>query len=89
MPAIPNGKVGEWNGGLLMGISQGVLDARTGRTHALLNYANSGFHFMGEFRGMTNVSMAAVQAKGESSFFGPLLPSTFPWFAQNGADSTR
>ena len=39
---------------------------------------------MGEFRGMTNVSVAAVQAKGESSFFGPLLPSMFPWFAKNG-----
>eukprot|EP01047_Picozoa_sp_COSAG01_P042257 COSAG01_NODE_3679_length_5802_cov_347.111520_5_plen_257_part_00 len=33
---------------------------------------------------LSNLSTAAVRAKGESSFFGPLLPTTFPWFAQNG-----
>jgi hypothetical protein len=51
--AVPNGAVGEWNGGLLMGISSGLPDASAGVTHALLNYANSGFHFMGEFRGIS------------------------------------
>lgn len=30
------------------------------------------------------MSTAAVRAKGEAEFFGPLLPSRWPWFAQHG-----
>ena len=36
------------------------------------------------YRGLRNLSTAAVRAKGEGEFFGPLLPSCWPWFSRHG-----
>jgi hypothetical protein len=82
-PMVPNGAIGEWDGGLLMGIGPGVNDG-AGRTHSLLLFADSGAHFMFVFRSLTNLSTASVRAKGESEFFGHLLPSRWHWFSKNG-----
>lgn len=56
------------------------------RTHALLEFAQSGPHFSFVWRTSSadNLTVPAVRAKGESEFFGPLLPTQWQWFAQNG-----
>ena len=82
--AIPNGDLGSWNGGLLMGAGPPIVVGD--RTHALLEFAQSGPHFSFVWRTSSgdNLTVPAVRAKGESEFFGPLLPTQWQWFAHNG-----
>jgi hypothetical protein len=82
--ALPNGELGSWNGGLLMGTAPPIVVGP--RTHSLLEFAQSGPHFSFIWRtvGLANLTTAAVQAKGEAEFFGPLLPSQWKWFAAHG-----
>jgi hypothetical protein len=80
--AIPLGELGtDWNGGLLMGTSQPIVAGSY--TYALLEYVNNAPHFAFVFRGMSNMTTAAVQARAETEFFGKLLPTQWPWFQRN------
>jgi hypothetical protein len=80
--AIPVGVLGrDWNGGLIMGTSPPIVAGP--HTYALLEYVNNAPHFAFVFRGKSNLTTAAVQAIGEKEFFGPLLPSQWPWFKRN------
>jgi hypothetical protein len=80
--AIPAGVLGrDWNGGLIMGTSPPIVTGA--HTYALLEYVNNSPHFAFVFRGKSNLTTAAVQAMGEKEFFGPLLPSQWPWFKRN------
>lgn len=70
--AIANGRVDEWNGGILMGlepVDMAGTEAHGGGgaqwTDALLPYADSGAHFMFGMRELANFTAEAVQAWGE------------------------
>ena len=82
--ALPNGKLGAWNGGLLMGVAPPIVVGSW--TYSLLDFAQSGPHFSFVYRNtpVVNLTTAAVRAKGEAEFFGPLLPTRWKWFAENG-----
>ena len=97
--AIPNGALGEWNGGILMGVQsvdtaatthtaeQGPSAASSSElqwTDAILPYASSGAHFMFDMRTLQNFTTAAVQAWGDKQFFGPSIDQWPQWSSVGG-----
>ena len=82
--AMANGRLGEWNGGLLMGVAPAG-GLRVGQwTHALLPFADSGAHFMADMRELRNFSASAIQAWGEKQFFGPSIEQWPQWQTVGG-----
>lgn len=97
--AIPNGALGEWNGGLLMGVQpvdtaaatrtagQAPCTASDGGsqwTDAILPYASSGAHFMSDMRTLRNFTTEAVTAWGDQQFFGPSIDQWPQWSSVGG-----
>ena len=93
--AIPNGALGNWNGGIIMGLqavdTAAIAHATEPRpsserqwTDAILPYANSGAHFMSDMRVLRNFTTAAVQAWGAQQFFGPSIDQWPQWASVGG-----
>ena len=82
--AMANGRLGEWNGGITMGVTpaQGLRDGQW--THAVLPFVQSDAHFMFGARYLSNFSSAAVQAWGEREFFGPSVDQWPLWDSVGG-----
>lgn len=77
--AIPAGLLGkDWNGGLMMGTGAPFIVGN--RTFAVMNFVDSGPHFAYVYRNRGNLTAAGLEALGEASFFGNLLPSKWGWF---------
>lgn len=95
---IANGEIGEWNGGILMGIQPvdtetlstggaaagGKADERSQWTDAVLPYADSGAHFMFAMRELNNFTTEAVKAWGQRQFFGPSIEQWPGWTTVGG-----
>jgi hypothetical protein len=93
--AIPNGALGNWNGGIIMGLqavdTAAVALATEPRpssewqwTDAILPYANSGAHVMSDMRVLRNFTTAAVRAWGAQQFFGPSIDQWPQWTSVGG-----
>ena len=68
--AMANGALGDWNGGILMGVwpPGGIRDGQW--THAVLTFADSGAHFSFAMREQTNFSVESIRDWGQKQFFG-------------------